>query len=243
MAVTTNAMMTRPEDASGPCGLRARRRWKRASRNLERRCARAKIDRQAENGAKLNHDRIHLPVCRSSGRCAAAPRKCTDGRCSTDGKKFREALDDSAAQQHDQVVAHCALRGAERFDHGVGVEAAQIVARDHPVRTIAMALPEGNGGFVRCCRFKLYPSNAALRQTLLRSRRSRAVPTPLRRRDSATSMVMMCPSAPSDSAMMNPQDCRRELHVALGDQAVGAGKRQIPLQRAARIGNAGRVAG
>jgi hypothetical protein len=44
------------------------------------------------------------------------------------------------------------------FQHDVGVHSAEVVVSQHASATIAVPLPEGNAGFIRCCRFQRYPA-------------------------------------------------------------------------------------
>src|SRR3972149_1416209 len=58
-------------------------------------------------------------------------------------------------------------RSPQRLAHFPGIETAQIVAAQHARLTIAVPFPEGNGGGIGRCRFKLYPPDSLRRQALL----------------------------------------------------------------------------
>jgi hypothetical protein len=72
----------------------------------------AKVHRQAKNGAKLNHDGVHLPIAVGQAKVKQSFRD-SQVRGGTHRQIFRQTLNDS--QDHgQQVVVQASSRKAER---------------------------------------------------------------------------------------------------------------------------------
>src|ERR1700730_12754027 len=63
--------------------------------------------------------------------------------------------------RHNALCRYWRRDWRKLFYHPVRIQSTEIIAAQQALVTIAVELPEGNGGLVRCCRLERDPANAA----------------------------------------------------------------------------------